>query len=983
MLSFRYLNMLNVFILMALLSVVAQGEEPRPAMPLLAAPINATWAANHAEEWRERGFRGFLFEGILDDLRLFPSELEKMRRESLTGGMEDNTAPLRSERDYAAEGFTGNEMLVPVHWNELGREINGACNRLRAAGVDRNFLRIALAPEDAWFTDAALMAVAEQRFRLAGQFCSEANLRGIAIDTQNSSLIYDYLWDGYSPETSPESLAEGAYTFGLRVLRAFIRHFPAGEIILITGDVSLSRPLWFDMIEGALDAPGAASGIQVSLALFDSPDIRSRTHYRQYPSILARLLSKRSSRGTKENAITARDVLFSLEPVYYEGDIPTARYLLEAYRVALYASALYAGDYVLIRAPQGGWWQIPPDIVEQFQHLKQGGRARVQFAPPVPRTLDAYSPRLLYADAVNIGSLTIDGRDAEVLKGEGGAALLVWEGTSKEMSLAGRTNMISATHLVTGETEHFLPRDGTIRIPVLSGPVLIDGMPLNAYALPAAMRLGLQSPLLGGVSLAELSFGIRNPLAAPLRGSIALVTDAHYALGETTFSLNLAPGEEAFYSRTLRGISSYGARPQFQINLAIAADPVITRNYAVTTTPETYFSDWLDGPMPVSPVFLRQKETNDSHLLFWCDSRGRLTCFDVRSGKSLWHRRLAGSYSQAPVLVEDDKGNVSIGVVSDQGRLRLYDLQGKEKLALWSEERRIHIVAALPAGPPHLGSMLLTGDEGNRVSIYDTRGQLVRRIALSTSMTCLLTTRMCPNTFFVALNLSSDGVPKHDKDKPVSSTAEQACRVEAVDIEGRILWEKELTRSLSCPPSFIEEPDGGRILLCLGDVDGRIICLDARDGAVVGEWKANDGSVRHLAGAGAGGDACSWVFFISGEHLYAQPVAGDSFQGKVSEPWRIAVSQPTALSALPAGEGVAIGSAGGAIYALNASGALMWEDHGGMGAISSLAVLEGESGSGAYRCVAGDMGHGIRGLNVRRDLLPDAPLRLDRLEPPQ
>lgn len=986
MLKVCRLNIFTLFWIVIAISPILYGEEERhPAMPLLDAPINATWAANHAEEWREKGFRGFLFEGILDDLRLFPSEREqiqrnKMRENSAFG--EENTAPLRTEPGYGIEAYAGAEMVVPAYWDELITEIGGACNRLKAAGLDRNFLKVSIAPDEAWFTDDAFMAVAEQRFRLAGRFCKRANLRGIAIDTQNSGLIYDFLWDGYPPDISPELLAQGAYMFGLRVLRAFIGAFPSGEILLLTGDVSASRPLWFDMMEGMRDARGAAVDVQISLALTGRQDLCDWTYYKNYPETLARLLSKRASRAFQGEALTSRDILFSFEPVYYEGDVPTARYPLEAYRAALYAAALYGGNYVMICAPRGGWWQIPPDMVEQFHQLKQGGAARVQFAPPVPRTLDGYAPGLLCADATYIGSMEVDGHTADVMKDKDGAALLVWAGTSKELIVSGRTNMIRATPLSAAETQYFLPRDGATTVPALPGPVYITGMPLKEYALPAAMRLSFRMPVTAGVSHTELGFGILNPLEAPLRGSIALVTDARYAVGEATSFLNVAPGKQMSCNRTLRGISRYGTRPEFQVNLTIASDPVVTRRYATAIAPEEHFITWLDGEMSVAPVFWQRTTNSVFSLLFWCDSQGRLECYDPFSKKSRWYKRLAGSFSQAPVLVEDDDGDIGIVVVSDQGRLRLFDPQGKEELTLWSEKQRIVTAAAFQGQPSRAGKTLITGDAGDQVSLYDMTGRLVNRIGLQGPIIRLLTERTRPEAFFVVLDLSSNS--KTGKENAGSDAHDQACLTAAVDVEGNTLWEKALPCGLSSAVLLPEEGDGARLLLFLGDVKGDITCLDTQDGAVVAEWKDASGSeIRHLAGTTHADNGYSWIFYTAGDSVCAQPVADKTFQGKTPEPWRLIVSHPTALTALPRNEGVISGTAGGDIYTLDPTSALLWEDHGGTGAITSLAVLEGGAGASSYICVAADAGHAVRGLNVRRDLLPEAPLRFERLEPPQ
>ena len=77
-----FLSILVPFCSLLTIALFARAEGSVVALPLLEAPINATWAANHAEEWHEKGFRGFLLEGILDDLQPFPSEREALERAS-------------------------------------------------------------------------------------------------------------------------------------------------------------------------------------------------------------------------------------------------------------------------------------------------------------------------------------------------------------------------------------------------------------------------------------------------------------------------------------------------------------------------------------------------------------------------------------------------------------------------------------------------------------------------------------------------------------------------------------------------------------------------------------------------------------------------------------------------------------------------------------------------------------------------------------
>lgn len=983
-----FLTILMAVLAMTAIPFAAGADGQAIALPLLESPINATWAANHAEDWHQKGFRGFLFEGILDDLRLFPSEretIDRLRaRRRDAAEVEDNTAAVNASMTLEDEVPVVNDEVVPGDWDELILEIGGAANRLQSAGVDRNFLHIRLAPEEAWFTDPALLEIAERRFRLAGQFCLAANLRGIAVDTQSGSLIYDFLWDGYPPDMPPEALSEGARAFGRRVLRAFIREFPQGDILLCAGSLESARPLWFDFMEGARTAPGAARGIRMSLVLQDARDLRDRNYFKTCPGRVARWLDRRASTAPKKDGGSFGEVVFSLEPVQYAGDVPEATYPLEGYRTALYAAAVYGGEYVMIRAPKGGWWQIPPDMTEQFRHLKQGGAARVRFAPPVPITLDPFAPRLKCADAIHLGSLAVNGRDSAVMKNEKGAALLIWDGTAAELQVPVRVNMVTATHLLTGESTYFTPREGMVAIPVLPGPVLVEGLPLDDYGLPASLSMDVRSAITAGVTRAEIECGIRNPLAAPLRGSLALAGDARYALGGTAFPVELQPGETSTYRRTLRGISRFGTRPEFLLNLAIAANPAITRTFRFSVSPEERFFMYSDGPIAGAAVSCRTGGEAGPLLLWWCDVRGKLTCFDPGAGKPLWYKRLAGRFSAPPVLVEGVGGGTGAAVVNDEGRLRLFDVAGEERLTLWSEERRITCIGFLPADGTRSGGLLLAGDDGNRVAFYTVRGELTGRVALTGPISWLIAEPALPDKFFAVLSAPPARDAKGGKEGAPAEAAAQPGEVVAVDPGGKKLWETALPGGPACRPCILEDKPGERSLLIAATADGGVTCLDAADGSVVEAVEAGkEGAVLHLAASVNLERGQAWVFHTAGNTLRGHPVAGKASGRDLPKAWNLSVPGPTALAALPFGEGVVAGTTSGSLYALDVSGALLWEDHSGAGAVTGITVVQHDSNPKLYHCIVSGEDHSVRAVAIRRDLIPGAPARLDPLLPPQ
>jgi len=959
----------------------AAGEERELALPLLAAPINATWAANHGEDWYEKGFRGFLFEGLLDDLRLFPTEQERVKRFRLlhadsSAGQEDNTAVIVSDADAAAPDVTG--VVVPGHWNELMDEISGANNRLCAVGVDRNFLHVHLAPDEAWFCDPLLLEIAEQRFRLAGQLCRTAKLRGIALNTQSDSFIYDYRWDGYGSDLTPETLAEGTYQFGVRVFRAFIRAYPEGEIIVIAQDTETCGPLWFDLVEGIFDAPGAAEDLPVRLAVLEPPDIGNRSFFKNYPEHVARLLNARRSRNLR---VPRRDtgVIFALEPVHYEKDIPTARYPLKDYRPALYAAALYGDTYMLLWAPKGGWWQIPPDMAEQYRHLKQGGVAGVRFAPPVPRTLDAYAPFLYRDMGGRVGSLEVLGQEVEVMKNGRGAALLFWEDTADVLHLSARTGIVTAVNLMAEERLYFTPKEDRVLIPPLYGPVLVEGIPLKEYALPASVGMTMNSPIVAGITQSPVEISIDNSLTVPLRGTLALLADSAYALGAASFPIDLPPGQSASYTRMLRGISSLGMRPEFAISLAITRESPITRKIVFPVAPEERFSFFCDGMAPGALVADPFPDGGQMPLLLSCDVRGRLTCYDTGACAVRWSRRVSGSCTSPPLLLKDSQGDVRAGISTMQGRLTLFNLAGEEKLLLMNRAKHGVAPVALTT-EENTGDLLVMADDKD-ISLYDSRGALTHRIPAPGRAHYLLADPVQPGLFFLAASGGGD-TPDAKAEEPDGGGHPRL--LICFNDRGHKVWDASFAAGLSCSPVIIGNVAGVGPGVCIGDSEGGIVCLNARDGTVLESYpgKKRSGAVLKMAGVPSVPGGGAWVFYLANKAIHARPLAAASSGEKQREPWDMRVDRPSVLAPLPGGDGLVVGTADGSLYALDTSGALLWEDHNGLGAVTGITLFNSTIAQGSYMCAVCSVGHEVRGLHIRPELLPKVPLHLNSLNAP-
>ena len=920
-------------------ATMAHGTPKAPAVPLLDAPINATWAANHREKWREKGFHGFIFQGILDDLSLFPSEAT--RKESLHGEAE-TTAP---------------EQIVPGDWDALTDELTGAVNRLRASGIDKNFARIAIVPEAPYFTDPFLARIAEQRMRLLGAFCNQTGLRGIAIDTQTSAAIYDYRWDGHPAEAASETLDMAAHRFGKRLIRAFTSACPKGEILLLAQTPEVAAPLWFNFLDGMLCSFGAADKIPIYLVVVDESEPAAPENYQRRPQLYSRIFQTVLSPKGYERWEGQGGLAFSFEPVRYNQDIPTENYPLPVYRRALYAAALYGGGYVVITAPEGGWWHIPPDTAAQFSHLRQKGRARVRFSPPVPATVDHFSPRLSIADALHLGAFPASDMNAEILRNAKGAALLTWNGLREDLCVPTRTGLIIATNLATGEQTEYTPRDGVITVPSGPGTRLLEGLPMRSFALPAGMEMQLLEPIISGITRANMEIRIYNPLSLPLRGTLVLNTASRYALGATTMTLAVPPGETMTLRRMVQGISYLGSRPRFSTTLLMAAEEPVTRYFSFPVQPPETFRLRMDGPVLGAPETLPQ-EGNEAGMIITGDARGGLLCLDATTNRQLWRIRARGRYLQPPLVITNTDGVPFIITQNDYGRLRFHDSRGTEKVLVYPSGKTFSGMAAVSV-PESAASFLTALKDNKMISIYAPSGLMHNEITRNDHIRHIASNSMVPGFLFVT-SLKDETAVKDGTEGVLS----------AYDLDGSLRWENSLSSPASCKPAICASRISNRAFICASDIAGRIGCYDAYTGVpVLFIEEALGAPATHVSLFERIENKSIFIAQATTEALRLFKFKTDADAPEVSKCCSLPFDHITALTALPDNDGVIVGLANGSVKALSLSGGMLWEDHRSGGAVTGLTTLPDHSIRGAYTCLIAYHTGLVRAIQVRRTLV--------------
>ncbi len=883
---------------------LVRSGPPGEVLPriLFLTPINATWAANHAEEWKRRGVSGFLLQGILDDLAPFPGE---------------------SAQPRAASAAAQPEPPRPPQWEPLVQEITAARRRLTDGGIDANFLQMSLAPESAWYSDGAAASRARDRFALAGEFCALTGLRGLALDTMPAGGINDFRWNGYRPGQTEERLRNGARRFAVRTLRAFIRACPKGEILLLADSMDHAGPLWFSFLDGAVEALGDAAELRLRLVLRDTATLTEPVTLADAADRENRRVLDHLDKDNRARWEHCGGIVLCLAPVDAQGETPQFRYPVEQFRLLRDLARMRSSEFVCVNAPHGGWWSVPVGEVEQFAELRQGGAARVRVMPPPPPALDAFVFNDPFDGAWRAGRLPFQKGEADILIDKDGAMAVVWDGLREPFRIETRQSLIPVTRLGSDQKDYIMPKDGAAIVPATDGPVLVGGLPLGTYALPASMWLRTDTPLEPGAARSVVHFGLRNPTPAALRGSLRLLPPESHSVGAALFPLSLVRGEKTAFDRTLQGMSQLGETYRFNLAFEVPDLPPTTRSFYLPVSPARVWHDETDGVPNGPPATVRDARTNTTRI-FWASPLGDVGCNELRGGL-LWKQRLKGNLCQGPVGLSTAVGAVTV-VGNDKGRVWFLDGDGGLRLetALGGTPVKDSLRAQAFL-PNESESLLALFQDGSLVRLAQVGSEVWR---VKTGLKDGRIGRMTgPRGAFgtaclTGLRGTGEGGPAH-------------WAAAGIDAAGSVLWRTDLPAAVTEGP--VSEHSAAEVRSWrVGLKNGNVVELDAAKGGSNATWKMPEGlPVTALAGPLVSDDAkCSPVSVIAAND------AGVCAFGRDEAPlWSLPLSKVCCMATSPGGEMAVAGTDSGELVCINADGTVRWRDNRSAGAICGITIL--------------------------------------------
>ncbi|MCC6144045.1 MAG: hypothetical protein IT368_09580, partial [Candidatus Hydrogenedentes bacterium] len=477
---------------------------PDPPHTLFAAAVNAFWAANHPEIWRNLGVDGLLIEGVVFD-------------------------PMMSiwSMDGDPASFGEKDALL--------KEVRAAATQLEAAGLLWNFVHCPLDPARPWMADPGLQREAIARFEEIGLFCRLAGVRGIALDMGRQNPMFDLRWDGYPQgEAHAARLKEGAMDFGRHLVRAVIRAFPAAEFVVLADDPVLEGPLWLPMFEGMLEGFGAARDLRLHLLVRHTADMQDPAELIAEPERMRRYFAARLSPENYKRWTTQCTWGAGLAPLGRDATFkPIARLAPPVYRVQRAAAKLASGAYLWIESDSQEYWRVNSAEAASYLGLLQLGYAPAGQNAELLPGLAEYG----FRDPVDYLCRTGFGNDGEfVLQDESGAYrfLLASEGQLPAEE--------SAPLLDLGTGESVAGQGRGAIMPQTRGPAVLEGpLPIVPYAVAASLWLQPEVPLTAGDGRVRIHFGFRNPLATTIAGQLDAIAPEGLSIGAASFPVHLDP----------------------------------------------------------------------------------------------------------------------------------------------------------------------------------------------------------------------------------------------------------------------------------------------------------------------------------------------------------------------------------------------------------------------------------------------------------
>ncbi len=875
--------------------------EPMPSV-LLRATEDASFLAQQADEWAQAGVGGFLLD-------VFP----------------ETAQPAVSEGQAAVSDTPAFEAFC------------SAVRQLRDAGLDANFGLLPLAPEQAHFTNSAARESLVDHVTRLSRASKRSGLRGIVIDTRSTSLFYSYDWDGYRSQIADITLvSNAARSFGRELLSAVYPSFPRAQILVIVDNLRQSGPFWLPMFNGMLDA--IAEHPDATLHLL-TRETRSETKPRrlaQRADIVHRFLRLHLPPTTWETWRSQGTLALGCAPLtspFARDDalVSPVDCPPEALRVQLAAAKLLSPRYI--------WLECEAPLGQMLSALSGRG----------------YGVSTLLDRLQRIGPVPTVAGPAWVLRADQGVAVAFLEGVQQPLPLTDCQDVISVTDLATGQRQYVQVADGD-SIGLFEAPVLLDGLSVRQWVVPACLWLETDDPVRTGSAPTEIRFGLTNRTGMALMGSLhveAEGTASHCTVKPSAVEIDLDPGEGLHVRGSLRGRFRPGDPIDISLRFitlglgqapfaAVPRTPAASRSFSVQVQPELLWTRATHGPILATPAVAH----SDVVVASWA---GEVALMDV-DGNTKWRRSFPARFEHASTVARHWTGEDIILSLDHRGTLRALQPNGHDRwrTALGQKPGKTGPLSCDLARFP--GHEIVVGFEDGTVKALFSNAQPYWQHACEGAEPWVSTGDLDGDGFdeiVVLITRKTPGSP---------SFGVLTC----LDSDGNLLWENSLGEVSACAAMLTDLDSDGFPEVVTGTRTGNLAIWSGQSGALCQSMDLSpplpirgitptammDGSDPQLLVACDQSIVCLsaslGLLWQTEVHCAAAPVVADG----------------------PGEPRILLATADGALVCLDATGQRLWVDRSAVGMLPVSPLLADVDSDGLVECIFGSTDRFVRCLEV-------------------
>lgn len=368
--------------------IVADRRPVAQQPKLLYFDAQLQYWADHAAEWRARGFSGAFYSYIYGDV---------------------HDDPWASDGDPSTRGED----------DQLLQECRAANAKCRAAGLDCNVLKVAFYKDlpDPW--DDAGYARLTHNFREGARFARLGGFAGFAIDTEYTAYQFDPSWQGY--DLTKHTAAELAAKLQSRwadITETIVRQYPQVELMTLPEGAIHYGPLYNNLFAGMIEGlqrAGFTGGIHVfaessyqqrdPLRLQEFvADVRETTasylppkqrdYWLRYGTVAVGCWPLGYYRAITDKdgkflGWSGRKEVFGDKIVGSYAD-KSANYPLAEFRAQLAAARTLSAKYCWIYGHGSSWWQMTPEQADYYKANSHQHFSRENYLLPTSREVAEY-----------------------------------------------------------------------------------------------------------------------------------------------------------------------------------------------------------------------------------------------------------------------------------------------------------------------------------------------------------------------------------------------------------------------------------------------------------------------------------------------------------------------------------------------------------------------------------------------------------------